>query len=183
MRITHYAIGCLLTLSLSGCGGWDPAVKSGDSGNRRPSVQKTIDTFKAKDPDIQRFFNTAYGYAVFPTIGKGAAGIGGAHGKGEVFERGHMVGVSSITQLTIGFQLGGQAYSEIIFFKDKETLDDFKEGNFELSAQASAVAVTAGASKDAAYDRGAAIFTMTKGGLMYEASVGGQKFSYEPIRK
>jgi lipid-binding SYLF domain-containing protein len=108
-------------------------------------------------------------------------GLGGAYGKGEVYEREALIGVSSLTQLTIGFQLGGQAYSEIIFFKDKEALDDFKGGNFELGAQASAVAATAGASADASYDNGVAIFTLAKGGLMYEASIGGQKFSFEPI--
>jgi lipid-binding SYLF domain-containing protein len=97
-----------------------------------------------------------------------------------VYEKGKPIGDTSLTQITIGFQLGGQAYSEIIFFKDKKTLDDFKNGNFELGAQASAVAVTAGASADANYEKGVAVFTMAKGGLMYEASVGGQKFSYDP---
>lgn len=162
------------------CGGWDPAVKKGSGENGRPDVQKTIDTMLVRDPDLQRFFDNAYGYAVYPTVGKGAIGIGGAHGKGEVFAKGHRIGRSSVTQLTIGLQLGGQAYSEIIFFKDKDTLEDFKNGNFELSAQASAVAITAGASKDASYDHGVAVFTMTKGGLMYEASIGGQKFSFDP---
>jgi lipid-binding SYLF domain-containing protein len=126
------------------------------------------------------FFEKAYGYAVFPTVAKAGMGIGGAYGKGKVYEKGTLIGTSSLTQLTIGFQLGGQAYSEIIFFKDKKALDDFKSGNFELGAQASAVAVTAGASADADYDKGVAIFTQAKGGLMYEASVGGQKFSFKP---
>ena len=101
--------------------------------------------------------------------------------KGEVYEQGVLIGTSSLTQLTIGWQLGGQAYSELVFFKDKAALDDFKRGNFELGAQASAVAATAGASADASYDNGVAIFTLAKGGLMYEASIGGQKFSFEPI--
>ena len=171
----------LATLILvTACGGWDPAVKNGSGNNGRPNIQKTIDTMLVRDPDLQRFFDSAHGYAVFPTVGKGAIGIGGAHGKGEVFEGGRLIGRSSVTQLTIGLQLGGQAYSEIIFFKDRDTLVDFKNGNFELSAQASAVAITAGASKDASYDRGVAVFTMTKGGLMYEASIGGQKFSFDP---
>jgi len=140
----------------------------------------TIGEFKKKDKKLDNFFTQAYGYAVFPSVGKGAIGIGGAHGNGVVYEKGKPIGDTSLTQITIGFQLGGQAYSEIIFFKDKKTLDDFKNGNVELGAQASAVAVTAGASADANYEKGVAVFTMAKGGLMYEASVGGQKFSYDP---
>jgi lipid-binding SYLF domain-containing protein len=144
---------------------------------------EVIEIFKKKDPGMEKVFADAAGYAVFPTVGKAAWGIGGAHGKGEVFEGGAQVGTSSLTQVTIGFQFGGQAYSEIIFFKDRTALDDFKRGNFELSAQASAIALTERAARDLAYNKGVAIVTMAKGGLMYEASVGGQKFSYKPIPK
>jgi len=140
-----------------------------------------IAKFKEKDPGMAKHFADAYGYAIFPTVGKGAIGIGAARGKGRVYERGTRVGNSTLTQVSIGFQLGGQAYSEVIFFKDKTALDDFKRGNFELSAQASAIALTARASRDLAYNRGVAIVTMAKKGLMYEASVGGQKFSYKPL--
>lgn len=108
-------------------------------------------------------------------------GVGGAYGKGEVYERGRLVGYSSITQLTIGLQLGGQAYSEIIFFRDRSDLDDFRNGNFEFGAQASAVAITAGASANAGYSNGVAVFTLAKGGLMYEATVAGQKFNFTPL--
>jgi lipid-binding SYLF domain-containing protein len=139
--------------------------------------------FKEKDPRVAKAFSTAYGYAIFPTVGKGAIGVGGAHGKGEVFEQGKQVGTTTLNQVTIGFQLGGQAYSEIIFFKDKTAIDDFKRGNFEVSAQASAIALNARASGDLPYNKGVAIATMAKGGLMYEASVGGQKFSYKPLEK
>lgn len=152
--------------------GWDP--------NLETAAQGTIEKFKQTDPDLQVFFDKAYGYAVFPTVGKGAIGIGGAHGTGVVFEQGKVIGRSTLTQLTIGFQFGGQTYSEIVFFEDKKTLDDFKKGNFEFSAQASAVAVKKGASKDADFDNGVAVFTLPKGGLMFEASIGGQKFSFEP---
>jgi lipid-binding SYLF domain-containing protein len=138
-----------------------------------------IAKFKEKDPGMAKVFADAYGYAIFASVGKGAIGIGGARGKGNVFERGKRIGKSTLTQVTVGFQLGGQAYSEVIFFKDKTALDDFKRGNFELDAQVSAVALTARASRDLAYNRGVAIVTMAKGGLMYEASVGGQKFSYK----
>lgn len=176
----------LLTLSLFAAttaqAGWNPLAKekAEDQPAATNKAAATIAAFKNKDPGIKVFFDKAYGYAVFPTVGKGGMGIGGAYGKGEVYERGKQIGTSSLTQLTIGFQLGGQAYSEIIFFKDKPTLDTFKSGNFAFSAQASAVAITAGASADADYSNGVAIFTLAKGGLMYEASVGGQKFSYTP---
>jgi lipid-binding SYLF domain-containing protein len=141
-----------------------------------------IAKFKEKDPGMAKVFADAYGYVIFPTVAKGAIGIGGARGKGDVFERGKQIGRSTLTQVTVGFQLGGQAYSEVIFFKDKTALDDFKRGNFEFDAQVSAIALTARASRDLAYNRGIAIVTIAKGGLMYEASVGGQKFSYKPAR-
>jgi lipid-binding SYLF domain-containing protein len=147
------------------------------------------------------FFNKSYGYAVFPTIGKGGIGIGGAYGKGRVYAGGNHVGDTSMTQLTVGFQLGGEAYSQIIFFEDERAFNEFTSGNFEFSATASAVAITAGASaaatttgssagasggkndattKGAGFYKGMAVFTVAKGGLMYEASIGGQKFSYTP---
>ena len=145
------------------------------------------------------FFSSSYGYAVFPTIGKGGIGIGGAYGEGNVYKEGKYVGNSSVTQLSIGLQLGGQAYSEMIFFQDKRAFDEFTSGNFSFSGNVSAVAITAGASasagtdastasasggkKDAAtagaYHKGMAVFTIAKGGLMYEISVSGQKFSYK----
>jgi len=115
-------------------------------------------------------------FVIIPTVGKGGIGIGGARGKGLLYEGGQITAEVTLSQLTIGFQWGGQAYSEFIFFKDDVALADFKRGNYELGAQASAVAVTAGASADANYSDGVAIFTQAKGGLMYEASVGGQKF-------
>ena len=144
-------------------------------------VEKAIAEFKKADSGIAKVFATAHGYAIFPSVGKGAIGIGGAHGNGHVYEQGRLIGHTTLTQVTVGFQFGGQAYREVIFFKDKTALDDFTRGNFEFSAQATAVAITAGASADLAYNGGVAIVTMAKGGLMYEASVGGQKFSYKPV--
>lgn len=146
-----------------------------------------------------KFFGNAYGYAVFPTIGKGGFVVGAAHGNGRVYRQGKYVGDTSMTQLSVGAQLGGQAYSEMIFFQNKSALDDFTSGNFEFAAEASAVAITAGASASGGstgtsagasgtqehavtagrYFKGMAIFTVAKGGLMYEASIGGQKFSYK----
>jgi lipid-binding SYLF domain-containing protein len=146
------------------------------------------------------FFAKSYGYAVFPTIGKAGMVVGGAYGKGRVYAQGNHVGDTSVTQLSVGFQLGGQAYSQIVFFEDKRAFSEFTSGNFEFGAQATAVAITAGASAQAGstgpsasasgtqhaaktagrYYRGMAVFTIAKGGLMYEASIGGQKFTYTP---
>ncbi len=131
-------------------------------------------------PHLTVYFEKAYGYAVFPTITKGGIGIGAAHGTGEVYEKGEYIGTASMTQVTVGAQFGGQTYSEIVFFKDKETLEDFKKGNFKPGAQASTIASTAGASTDADYDHGVAIFTLSKSGLMFEATAGGQKFNFKP---
>ena len=156
-------------------GGWDP--------DDLKNAEETVATFNEKDDGLDKFFKNARGYVVYSTVAKAAMGIGGAHGKGIVYEEGKAIGKSSLTQVTYGFQLGGQAFSEIIFFENKKAMERFKEGNFEFSAQASVVAVTLGASADLAYRGGIAVVTMAKGGLMYEASVGGQKFSYDPIKK
>jgi lipid-binding SYLF domain-containing protein len=162
--------------------------------------QDTINVFKNAG-ESGHFSKSAYGYAVFPTIGKAGVVVGGAFGRGRVYVKDKHVGDTSMTQASIGFQLGGQAYSQIIFFKDKRAFDEFTSGNFEFGAQASAVAITAGASVSAntagssasasgtkrhaetvgAYTKGMAVFTVAKGGLMYEASIGGQKFSYKPV--
>ena len=143
-------------------------------------AQVALTAFKESDPKVQRFIDASSGYVVIPTVGKGGFGIGGARGKGVLYENGAVTAVVTLTQLSFGFQWGGQAYSEFIFFEDAATLDSFKRGNFELNAQASAVAVKAGASADAAFNGGMAIFTQAKGGLMYEAAIGGQKFKVEP---
>ena len=134
------------------------------------------------DPGLSRFFDHAVGYAVFPTVVKGAVGVGGASGSGVVFEKGKAVGKAHLTQGTIGAQIGGQTYSEVIFFETASALTDFKKGALALAAQVSAVAASA-ASKDAKYQDGVAVFTHEKGGLMAEASVGGQKFRFEPFGK
>jgi len=173
--LRHSLLILTIAFSLMACSGWKPK----EEGKVDPDVVESINQFKQRDPGLQRFFDQAYGYAVFPTVGKGAIGVGGAYGKGQVFERKKLIGTSKLVQLTIGFQWGGQAYSELVFFQNKAALDRFKSGNLEFSAQASAVAITLGASATADYENGVAVFTMTKGGLMYEASVGGQSFSFE----
>lgn len=134
--------------------------------------------FVSTDGMINSLFSSAYGYVIFPNVSKGGIGIGGAAGNGIVYEQGNIVGKAHMTQVSVGFQFGGQAYREVIFFETKADLDRFKEDKVELSAQASAVALTAGASANVKYREGVMIFTQQKGGLMYEASVGGQKFDY-----
>lgn len=146
------------------------------------------------------FFHKSYAYAVFPTVGEAGLGVGGAYGKGRVYVHGRLVGDTTMGQISVGFQAGGKAYSQIIFFEDKRALDEFESGTFEFSAGASAVAITAGASVSAGtsgasagasggeknatatgmYQKGMAVFTIAKGGLMYTATIAGQKFSYTP---
>ena len=143
-------------------------------------VQEALAEFNRTNPKVKTFMDNAHGYAVFPSVGKGGLGIGGAHGNGLVYQGGKVIGATSLSQVSIGFQAGGQVFREIICFQNKESLDRFKGGNFEFDAKAGGVAVTASMSFDAVYEHGIAIFTMAKGGLMYEATVGGQKFTFEP---
>ena len=137
---------------------------------------RTIAEFKETDPDISSFFDSSYGYAVLYSVGKGGIGVGGASGKGTVYKGGTPEADVRMTQVTVGLQLGGQKYAEVIFFEDKDTYDRFVGSNFEFAAQVSAVALKEGVSADAEYRDGVLVFTMAIGGLMYEASVGGQKF-------
>lgn len=137
--------------------------------------------FLRTDPTLKNVFESAYGYVILPNVGKGAMGVGGASGNGFAYENGKIVGRAKMSQVTIGFQVGGQAYRELLFFENKAALDRFKENNVEFSAQVSAVAATAGASANAQYTDGIMIYTQQKGGLMYEASVGGQKFKYSKL--
>lgn len=145
-------------------------------------VQKAIVEIKRVDPGMEAFFDHSAGYAVFPNVGKGGFVVGGAYGKGLVIAHGKVDGYTSLTQASVGLQLGGQKYSQFIFFKDDIALGNFKRGNLEFGATASAVAATKGASADTSYDKGVAVFTHAAGGLMAEGSVSGQKFTYEPKR-
>ncbi|MGB7933540.1 MAG: lipid-binding SYLF domain-containing protein [Gammaproteobacteria bacterium] len=162
----------LMNFSAIALAGWDP--------NEAKEAQAAIAAFKATDPDLDSFFDKAHGYAVFPSVGKAGMGIGGAYGKGILYEQGKEIGSTTLKQLSMGFEFGGEKYREIIFFQDDKTLDDFKKGNYELGAQASAVALKKGAAKNADFDQGVAVFTQTRGGLMFDVSVGGQKFTFEP---
>jgi lipid-binding SYLF domain-containing protein len=184
MRVMRIIFACLC------CAVFAPAMAD--------KYQDTIGNFNKADI-AKEYFSSAYGYAVFPTIGKGGVGIGGGGGKGAVFQGGRMLGYSTTVQLSVGFQLGGQAYSQIIFFKDKRALDEFTGGTFEFGADASAVAITAGANaqagttgasatastsaksskSQAAYYKGMAVLTLAKGGLMYQAALAGQRYEFK----
>lgn len=169
------ALALLLAVMANTTLAWEP-----DNNDKLElSAQKAILEAKEKDSSLSAWFDSAAAYAVFPRVGKAGIGVGGARGKGIVIQGDSTIGNVTLTQLTVGLQLGGQVYSEFIFFKDQVALDDFKRGNFELGAQVSAVAVNQGASADADYSKGVAVFTIAEGGLMYEASVGGQKFKYK----
>ena len=144
-------------------------------------AQDAVAVLKKADPSLKKFFDHSVGYVVFPGVGKGGLVVGGAGGSGILFEHGKAVGKATLSQVTIGAQVGGQAYYEIIFFETAETLAAFKTGEWTMAAQVSAVVLKSGASADAAYKDGVAVFTLSKGGAMAEASVGGQKFGYKPL--
>ena len=164
------------------------------------SFTNTIEIYK-KSAAVKPFFDKSYGYAVFPTVGKAGFVVGGAYGSGQVYAKGAVTGIAKLIKATVGFQAGGQAFSQIIFFEDKRAYTEFTSGNFEFDAGVSAVAITAGVQAKAgtegttagasagpatgaqaktSYYKGMAVFVNAKGGLMYEATVGGQKFSFEP---
>ena len=160
----------------------------------------TINKFK-QSSDVRPVFDVAYAYAVFPTIGKGGLGVGAAHGKGQVYLNGKVIGFTGLTDLSIGFQAGGQAYSQVVFFEDERALREFTSGSFAFDAEAGAIAIQAGASAKAGTEgsgagassggaggsyagkwyKGMLVFTMAQGGLMYEATISGQKYSYNPV--
>ena len=173
MRIAIVLLGLAFTFSgFSQVGGWNPELQKDAKEALRKMLKKT--------PKLETYYDEAYGFAVFPTVTKAGIGIGGAAGKGVVYKDHVVVGSSKLKQASIGLQLGGQQYSEVLFFKDEDAFERFTNEKLKFDAQASAVAITEGVSIDAAYHDGVAVFTQTKGGLMYEASVGGQHFTFDP---
>lgn len=182
MHWKHRTILAGLTMTLAACG---THPNPGDSVDRQLLTERTqaaIHDFKEIDPSIQRFFDTAYAYVVFPRVITAAIGVGGAHGNGEVFQRGQLVGYADISQGSIGAQLGAQKYAEVLFFENEGSFVDFKQSTLEFDARATAVAASNGAAAAADYRRGVITFTLPESGLMAQAAVGGQKFRYEPAR-
>lgn len=153
------------------------------------SQEKIIDesknakaAFLKADPSMEHLFKNSSGYVIFPNVGKGAVGVGGAAGRGTVYEKGKPIGTAKMVQVTVGAQAGGQAYREVIFFENRDALERFTHNKVEFSGQASAIAAKAGAAADANYREGVVVFSQEKGGLMLEASLGGQKFTYTPLK-
>jgi lipid-binding SYLF domain-containing protein len=172
---TLAATGVLL---LAGCKTAPTSTEA--KATQETEVQNTIRLAKTTDPGLQSFFDKSAGYAVFPNVGAGAYVVGGAYGKGQVFQNGQFIGYTSLTQANVGLQLGGQSYSELIFFQTPEVLDKFKTGNFSFTGEVSAVALTTGAAARTNFQNGVAVFTIKSTGLMFSAAVGGQKFSFQP---
>ncbi|ABL66436.1 lipid-binding SYLF domain-containing protein [Chlorobium phaeobacteroides] len=171
MRVAVFVFLFLGVAAGAARAGWDPKDDE--------KAQQAVDYIKKNAPALDRFFVHAYGFAVFPDIYKGGLFLlGGAHGQGYVYELNTLVGESTVTQVNVGPQLGGQSFSEIIFFKSKADLDNFKKGNFELTAQATAILIKSGMATNTDYSNGVAVFALPKAGLMADLTVGGQKFSY-----
>lgn len=145
------------------------------------SSRAALDSFVEHDPGLERWVDHAHGYAVFPEIAKGGFLVGGGFGRGIVFEQGQPIGRTSVSQATVGPQIGAQSYSQVIFFEDQAALSTFQRENFEFSAQATAVAATAGKAATTSYERGVAVFILIRGGLMAEVTVGGQQYRYESL--
>lgn len=162
-------------LMISGCA----SIPSDDRTMRESRA--TLERFVDHDPSLQDWVDHAYGYAVFPEVGAAGLGVGGGFGRGMVFQGGQPIGRTTVSQATIGAQIGAQSFSQVIFFRDDAALRVFQRGNLEFSARATAVAATAGAAATTSYERGVAVFILPRGGLMAEASVGGQRFTYEPL--
>jgi lipid-binding SYLF domain-containing protein len=174
----------LLLAATAACFAWTACSTAPKSSEGKAEIVQKADAAlakaEAKDPTLAKILREAHGYAVFPTVGKGAVGVGGAYGKGVLYENGQMVGYCDLTQATVGIALGGQTYTEIISFENQKALDRFMSGHFAFDAQATAVALKSGAVANAAYSDGVLVLTTDEAGLMVEASIGGQKFSYEP---
>jgi len=178
MKLLIATFGLVVALAFAGCA-TAPKSEEGKS-DIRDKAAAALAKAESNDPSLATVLHDAKGYAVFPTVGKGAVGVGGAYGKGVLYEGGSFIGYCDLSQASIGLALGGQTYTEIISFQTIEALNRFKGGNFAFDAQATAVAIKSGAGTNAKYANGVAVFTMGESGLMFEASVGGQKFSYQP---
>jgi lipid-binding SYLF domain-containing protein len=172
------AVVAILGLLVIGCS--TEPQSDDDRQELQDNVTRTLKHLKSRDATIDTFLKSAYGYALFPYVGKGAFIAGGAYGHGEVFEKDQFIGYADITEATIGAQAGGQSFTEMLVFQTRQALDEFKEGRFAFAADASAVVLRAGAAQSASYDDGVAVFVEPKAGFMIEAAIGGQSFSFQP---
>lgn len=174
---TIRAAGLVMTLTLAGA----LATLAVEADRLNADVRAAVQTFRAANPRIGPLFSSAYGYAVFPSVGKGAIGVGGAEGQGEVYERGVLIGRAKLTQVTLGAQLGAQSYAEVIFFESPRALDEFRDGRTALSAGVSGAIAADGGGAEVKYQHGVLVYTVDRSGLMFEASIGGQHFAFRPI--
>lgn len=157
-------------------------AQSNDDKKIMMDVEEAIDTLLAADPSMQEFFDKSVGYVVFPNVGKAGFIVGGASGNGVVYEKGDAIGMAHLTKVNVGLQAGAEMIIEAIFFETDNELEEFKKGKFKFDSGYSATAVKKGQSKRSGYSEGVAVFTHTKGGLMAEVSVGGQKFKFKPFK-
>ncbi len=181
MRFGTYIFAMLGTaaLFLAGCSTAPPTTA--DRAELNNDAASAMNDFKTQDPTLDNVLNNSYGYAIFPSVGKGAVGVGGGYGQGVVYAQGRRIGYANLTEASVGVSIGGQTYGELILFKTADAMQRFQAGQFTLTADASAVAAKAGAAADSKWENDVSVFTNVHGGLMTEASVGGQKFDYEPI--
>jgi len=175
MKQTNRTAVLAAILLVSGC----PFLAG--AGELGVEAEKAIKVLQSADSGLTNCFNRAAGYAVFPNVGKGGLIFGAEHGNGLVYEKGKPVGEATLTEINIGAQVGGQSFYEVIFFETSDALADFKQGNFEMSAEVSAVVAAEGASQNAKYRNGVMVFTLPRSGLMVQAAIGGQKFKYKPL--
>lgn len=173
----------LVASLLTGCSTEPKPATTEAIDNLSDQVKATINQYKTTDPTLDRFFNNAHGYAVFPSVRSAAIGVGGAYGRGEVYEKGKLIGFADLKAANVGASLGGQRYAEIIFFENEGALAAFKDPQYQFDASASAVAASKGAGTAANYQKGVAVFTLPEAGLMFQAAIGGQKFQFSPLNK
>jgi lipid-binding SYLF domain-containing protein len=169
---------CVAAALATGCS--TAPTTDADRAALHEDVGGAMEQMYAEDPGLQSFIGSAYGYAIFPDVGKGALVFGGAYGRGQVYEQGKFIGYADISQATFGLQAGGQGFAELVAFQDANALHSFEGGQFTFAANASAVAIKAGAAASARYDDGVSIFLDPVGGFMFEAAIGGQTFAYQP---
>jgi len=179
MRSAFVPLLGLVAMTLVGCETATPNSASNQVGLRN-DAQTAVRQMTAQDGKLQDFINNAYAYAVFPDIGEGSVGVGGASGKGVVYQNGQVVGTAALNQVSVGPQIGGQTYSELVVFQNQDAFNRFQNGNLEFGAQATGIAVKAGAAAASRFDNGVAVFIMPKGGLQAGANINGQKLTYSP---
>ena len=165
-------------LTLPGCSTAPPTEETRQ--NLNDEARTSLNEMKRADPSLNDFLNRGFAYAIFPSVGAGGVGAGGAYGRGQVFQGDRFLGYTDLSQGTVGLELGGRTYSELIVFKDQNAFEDFQHNKLQLAAQAAAIALKAGASTTANFSQGVAVFTRPTGGLMFDASIGGQQFTFKP---